>query len=142
MNAARVDGALAPYGILLLRLALGTMWIAHAMLKWQVFTVPGFAAWLGSQGLPEFMAWPVFLLELFGGLAILVGLYGRFVSLALVPVMTVALSTHVANGWLFTSSGGGWEYPAFLVAASLAHFLLGEGACAVHGRTVLRPASG
>jgi putative oxidoreductase len=52
------------------------------------------------------------------------------------------MSTHVANGWLFTSSGGGWEYPAFLVAASLAHGLLGEGAWAVHGRTVLRPASG
>jgi putative oxidoreductase len=88
------------------------------------------------------MAWPVFLLELLGGLAILLGLYGRYVSLALVPVMAVAMSTHVPNGWLFTSSGGGWEYPAFLVAASLAHSLLGDGACAVRSRSALQPAGG
>ena len=42
---------------------------------------------------------------------------------------------HAPNGWLFTAPNGGWEYPAFLVAAALAHILVGDGALA------LRPAS-
>lgn len=137
MNGACIDSSAAPYGALVLRTGLGTMWIAHALLKWFVFTLPGFASWLESQGLPAFMAWPVFLLELCGGLAILLGLYGRFVSLALAPVMLVAMLTHVPNGWLHTSAGGGWEYPAFLIVASLVHGLVGDGAWAVRSRSVL-----
>lgn len=121
----------APFGPTVLRVALGSMWIAHALLKYTVFTLPGFAGFLTSQGLPGFMAWPVFLLELIGGLAILTGFYGRWVSLALIPVMAVAMSTHLANGWLFTNAGGGWEYPLFLIAASFAHFLVGDGALAL-----------
>jgi putative oxidoreductase len=126
----RLD-SFAPFAPTVLRLALGSMWIAHALLKYTVFTLPGFAGFLTSQGLPGFMAWPVFLLELLGGLAILTGFHGRWVSLALIPVMAVAMSTHLANGWLFTNAGGGWEYPLFLIAASLAHFLVGDGALAL-----------
>lgn len=126
------------YGALLLRFALGVMWISHALLKWFVYTLPGFAGWLASVGLPAFMAWPVFLAELFGGLAILLGYYGRYVSAALVPVMLVAAWTHVPNGWLHTAPGGGWEYPAFLAAASVVHYLIGDGAYALAGRRARR----
>lgn len=125
-----IDKHTAPYGALLLRLALGAMWLAHASLKPLVFTMDGFAQFLVSQGLPGFMAWPVVLAEALGGLAILAGFYGRYVSAALVPVMAVAMWTHVPNGWLFTNANGGWEYPAFLIAASLAHWLIGDGALA------------
>jgi putative oxidoreductase len=48
-------------------------------------------------------------------------------------VMLVAVLTHVPNGWIHTSTGGGWEYPVFLVMASLAHILIGDGAFAVRG---------
>ena len=120
-------------GALVLRIALGTMWIAHALLKWWVFTIPGFAGWLTSQGLPAFMAWPVFLIELIGGFMLLLGVYGRYVSAALIPLMLVAAWTHSANGWLHTSEGGGWEYPIFLVFASIAHVLIGDGRYALHG---------
>lgn len=131
MNALAIDRYMNPaLAATLLRVALGSMWIAHAILKYSVFTIPGFAGWLESQGLPGFMAWPVFLLELLGGVAILIGFHGRWASLALLPVMLVAVSTHVANGWLHTSPGGGWEYPAFLAVASVAHFLAGDGALA------------
>ena len=111
----------------LLRISLGVMWLAHAGLKWFVFTIAGFAGWLESQGLPSSMAWVVFLLEVIGGLLILLGYYGRYASLALIPVMAVAMSTHIHNGWVHTSVGGGWEYPAFLIVAPLVHFLLGDG---------------
>jgi len=58
-----VDETYGATGATLLRLGLGVMWIAHALLKWFVFTIPGFAGWLESQGIPAYMAWPVFLLE-------------------------------------------------------------------------------
>jgi putative oxidoreductase len=129
-----IDARLAPYGALIVRLALGAMWLSHAGLKWFVFTIPGFAGWLDSQGLPGFMAWPVFLLEALGGICILLGFYGRQVSLLLLPVLLVATSTHIPNGWVFTGAGGGWEYPVFLIAASIAHGLMGDGAFALRAR--------
>lgn len=129
------------YGPALLRLALGSMWISHALMKVFVFTVAGFAAWLGQKGLPGFMAGPVILLELLGGIAILLGLQGRWVSLALLPVMATALSTHLDNGWLFTNAGGGWEYPLFLMVASLAHGLMGDGALALSSLLQRAPAA-
>lgn len=134
-----IDEAYGATGAMILRLGLGMMWIAHALLKWFVFTIPGFAGWLESQGLPALMAWPVFLLELTGGVMILIGFYGRYVSGLLVPVMLVATWTHASNGWLHTSEGGGWEYPMFLVIASIVHVLLGDGRFTLRSRQSLIP---
>ncbi|HEY7386107.1 MAG TPA: DoxX family protein [Beijerinckiaceae bacterium] len=126
-----IDNRLAPYGALTLRVALGVMFIAHAYLKLAVFTVPGFEGFLGKIGLPTFLAWPIILAEIAGGLAILAGFYGRLVSVALLPVLLGALAVHAPNGWLFNAPNGGWEYPAFLAAAALAHALIGDGAFAL-----------
>lgn len=129
-----IDQRLAPYGALALRLALGTMFIAHAYLKLAVFTVAGFAGFLGSVGLPAALAWPIILAEVSGGLAILLGWHARLASLALLPVLLGATLVHAPNGWLFNVPNGGWEYPAFLALAAIAQALIGEGALA------LRPA--
>jgi putative oxidoreductase len=126
-----IDARLAPYGLFAIRAALGTMFIAHALLKYFVFTIPGFSQFLGMIGLPSALAWPIFLAELLGGVAILVGFYGRWVSAALLPVLLGALAIHAPNGWLFNVPNGGWEYPAFLAVAALAHVLAGDGAFAV-----------
>lgn len=126
-----IDTRLAPYGALGLRIALGLMFIAHAYLKIAIFSPAGFAGYLGSLGLPGFLAWPIILVELAGGLAILLGFYGRFVSLALLPVLLGALVVHAPNGWVFTAANGGWEYPAFLALTALAHGLIGDGALAL-----------
>ena len=129
-----IDAKLAPYGVFLLRVSLGAMFVSHALLKYLVFTMPGFAGFLAKVGLPPALAWPIVLAELIGGLAIMAGFYGRWVSLGLLPVLLGALSVHWPNGWLFTAANGGWEYPAFLTVAALSHVLAGEGAFA------LRPA--
>lgn len=126
-----IDNRLAPYGALTLRVALGLMFIAHAYLKIAVFTPAGFAGFLGQVGLPSFLAWPIILAELLGGLAILAGFYGRYVSLLLLPVLLGALMVHAPNGWVFNAPNGGWEYPAFLALAALAHGLIGDGALAL-----------
>ena len=107
------------------------MFIAHAYLKIAVFTVPGFAGFLGQVGFPGFLAWPIILAELIGGLAILSGFYARIVSVALLPVLLGALLVHAPNGWVFNAPNGGWEYPAFLALAAVVHVLIGDGAFAV-----------
>lgn len=129
----------APYGVTLLRVSLGVMWVAHALLKLLVFTLPGTAVFFASIGLPGFLAYPVFVVELVGGLALVLGVYARQTALALVPVMAVAAWVHVPNGWVHTSAGGGWEYPVFLIAASLSLWLLGDGAVALRRSTWLVP---
>lgn len=119
------------YGIALLRISLGLMWVAHALLKWFVFTLPGTAQYFDGIGIAGWLAYPVFAVELLGGIALLLGVYARQVALALVPVMAVAAWVHVPNGWAHTNAGGGWEYPVFLIAASVALWLLGDGAHAL-----------
>ena len=63
-------------------------------------------------------------------------------ALGLVPVLLGSIVlVHGANGWMFAAEGGGWEYPAFLVAASVVQALLGSGAWAFDpARRQLRPA--
>lgn len=119
------------YGVALLRISLGIMWIAHALLKWFVFTLPGTAKFFDSVGLPGVLAYPVFAAELIGGVMLLLGIYARQVSLALLPIMLGAAWVHLPNGWVFTSPNGGWEYPAFLAVASVALWLMGDGAYAI-----------
>ena len=119
------------HGALVLRLALGTMFIAHAGLKYFVFTLPGTAQFFQSLGLPGALAYFTFAAELIGGVLILLGVYGRWVSAALIPILLGALWAHAGNGWVFTAPNGGWEYPAFLAAAALAHALIGDGSYAL-----------
>lgn len=126
-------------GVALLRISLGIMWMAHALLKLLIFTLPGTAQYFASVGFPGFLAYPVFAAELLGGIALLLGVCARQVALGLVPVMAVAAWVHLPNGWVHTSAGGGWEYPVFLIAASIALWLLGDGAAAIKRSSLLVP---
>lgn len=129
-----IDNRTAPYAAFVLRAALGLMFIAHALLKYSVFTLPGTAKFFESLGLPGPLAYATFFAELIGGALILAGLGTRWVSLALVPVLLGATWAHAGNGWLFTAQGGGWEYPAFLAVAAIVQALLGDGKFALAAR--------
>ncbi len=118
----------------LLRLTLGVMFIAHALLKYYVFTLPGTAQFFGSLGLPPALGYVTFFAELVGGVLILLGVYTRYVVLALVPVLIGATWAHAGNGWQFSAPNGGWEYPAFLTIAAIVQALLGDGALALRGQ--------
>jgi putative oxidoreductase len=122
----------APYAALLLRVSLGVLFLAHVGLKIFVFSVPGFVRYMGSLGLPAALAYPIIGLELLGGLALILGIYAPWVALpfALEMLGTIAFS-HGANGWLFTSKGGGWEFPAIWAVALVVVYLLGDGAMAL-----------
>lgn len=139
------DDRIAAYAAAVLRIALGLMFVAHALLKVLVFTLPGTAQFFAAQGFPAWAAYPVAGAELIGGLLLIAGIGSRYVALGLVPVLVGALWVHAGNGWLFTAPNGGWEYPAFLVVVSVAVAMLGDGALALrpatsHGRPNAAPA--
>ncbi|MGB1027605.1 MAG: DoxX family protein, partial [Rhodospirillaceae bacterium] len=95
------------YGALVLRLALGIMFVAHGWLKVSVFTVAGTVAFFESVGFPGWLAYVTIVAEIGGGLLLIAGLYARWVALATIPLLLGALSVHFANGWLFSAPNGG-----------------------------------
>jgi len=135
-----IEARTAPYAALVLRLSLGVMFVAHALLKLFVFTLPGTAQFFQSIGLPGFLGYAVFAAELVGGVLLIAGIGSRWVAAALVPVLLGATWAHLGNGWLFSAPNGGWEYPAFLTAAAMVQALLGDGAFALANlRAARRP---
>lgn len=127
-----IDTQLAPYAALVLRLCLAAAFVAHAMLKVRVFTIPGTVKFFESLGLPGWFAYLTITAELAGAACLLLGIWPRLVALLLMPLMLgTIVKVHGKNGWLFSNKDGGWEYPAFWTAALLALFLLGDGAAVI-----------
>lgn len=122
------------YAALLLRLANGVFMLAHAGLKLFVFTPAGTAKFFESLGLPGPLAYLTIAAELLGGLALIAGLYTRWVALGLIPILIGAIVTaHFANGFFYNNAGGGWEFAAFWSLVLAAQALLGGGAHALTG---------
>ena len=127
------------YAALVLRIGLGTMFIAHGLLKVFVFTLPGTVGFFEQVGFPGWAAYVVTYAEIGGGVLLLAGIGVRIVSLALISVLAGALAVHFGSGWVFSNPNGGWEYPAFLIVASLAQALLGPGKFSVPLPNKARP---
>jgi putative oxidoreductase len=121
----------------LLRVTIGTYFLAHAGLKIFVFTPAGTAQFFAGLGLPAPLAHLVIAAELLGGIALILGLWSRWVSLALLPILLGSIyAPHGATGFFFSNAGGGWEFPAFWAVALLVQALLGDGAFApMRGRS-------
>ena len=116
----------------LLRVSMGGLFLAHAWLKLAIFTPAGTAAFFESLGFPGFLAYLVIAAELAGGVALIAGVWTRWVSLALVPVLLGSIyAPHGAAGFFFSNEGGGWEFPAFWAIALVVQALLGDGAFAL-----------
>jgi len=122
----------ASYGILLLRVSLGIMYLAHSLiLKWATYTLDGTGQFFESIGLPYHLVYPVFAAEAVGGILLVLGVQSRWVALGLVPILIGAVWVHAGNGWVFSAANGGWEYPLYLIVLSIAQALLGDGAWAL-----------
>jgi putative oxidoreductase len=127
-----IDNRTAPYAALLLRVTLGILFLAHAGLKILVFTPTGTARLFAGIGLPPALAYLVMVAEVFGGIALIVGLWSRIVAVMLTPILLGAIFTvHGAAGFFFNNANGGWEYPALWAVALLVQALLGDGAYAL-----------
>jgi putative oxidoreductase len=137
-----IDTRLAPYAALTLRVTLGVMYLAHSViLKLLTFGLPGTADFFSKAGLPGWLAYVTFAAEAVGGLLLVLGIWTRWVAASLLlPLVGAIVWVHGANGWAFTAPGGGWEYPAFLVASSVVLALLGDGAYSL-GRIASAPSA-
>lgn len=69
------------YGTLIARVLMAIIFIMAGLGK--TADVAGFAGYMASGGIPAFLAWPVILFEILGGLALLVGYQTRLVAVAL-----------------------------------------------------------
>jgi putative oxidoreductase len=128
-----IDGVTnADLAATILRVSMGVLFFAHAGLKLFVFTPAGTVGYFASLGLPGPLAYLVIAAELLGGLALILGVYSRWVSLALVPILVGSIYVpHGAAGFFFSNEGGGWEFPAFWAVTLVVQALLGDGAFAL-----------
>lgn len=116
---------LQPAALLVMRLVLGAIMIAHGYSK--VFGgFHGHEQFVVSLGLPAWMAYLSAGTEFFGGIAIVLGVFTRFFSLAVVIEMAVAIwKVHFKNG---LKGPAGCEFPLALAAIALALMCYGGGA--------------
>ena len=81
--ANSIDTRTAPYAALLLRVSLGSLFLAHGLLlKVFTFTIPGTVGYFQSIGYPGFFAYLVIAGEIGGGLALILGIWTRPIALA------------------------------------------------------------
>jgi putative oxidoreductase len=118
------------FGLLLVRLALAAVFIAHGWQKLQdINGVVGFFGQI-SIPLPGVMAYVVALTEFLGGIAMLVGLWTQLAGCLLAIVMVVAImQVRFAKGFI-----GGYEFELTLLLIALGIALAGPGSYSVKGR--------
>ncbi|GFM56466.1 DoxX family protein [Pseudomonas capsici] len=122
----------AGYGLTVLRIIVGIIFIAHGSQKlfgaFGGYGLEGTAQFMASQGLnPGYlMALLSGSVEFFGGLAVLIGLLARPAALGLSVLLLVAIfSVHIGNG-LFMANNG-YEFALALLGGSIAILIEGAG---------------
>ena len=126
---ARIFGESFGWALLIARLVLGVIFIAHGgqkLFEMGVGQVAGFFEGVGIP-LPAFFAWVVSLTELFGGIAVLIGLFTRYAAVGIAIVMVVAIFTVKLKVGLIGARGPGYELDLALLALALALVLAGPG---------------
>lgn len=91
----------------------------------------GTSSFFQSIGLPGILAWVVLFVEVTTGTMLVLGFRTRYAALAAIPVLLGATWTHAGNGWLFSNTGGGWEFPLFWTFVLIVIVLTGGGAYSI-----------
>jgi putative oxidoreductase len=119
------------FGIALIRVMVGVVYVAHGGMKLFSMGLDGTTAFMASQHipLPLLSAVLVIATELLGGIALIAGLGTRLIAWPLAFAMLVAvMMVHLAGGFF---SPNGFEYPLTLLVASIGLGLTGSGAFAL-----------
>ena len=122
---------LEAWGIAILRVVVGIVFCMHGGQKLFVMGFAKVAGFMGQMGIPAPMLAAVLVtaVEFVGGLALLLGLFTRWVALPLAFDMLVAiLAVHGKAGFFLPN---GFEFALTLLAASLVLAILGSGEASV-----------
>jgi putative oxidoreductase len=128
------------YGITVLRVTLGAIFLMHGYLGFFVFTPAGMTAFNASKGIPfpAITAWFVILGHFVGGAMLVLGILTRLGALVHVVIMAGAVFfVHLEQGFFMhgiivdaaagKAMAGGYEYSLCLLLSSVAVLLLGSG---------------
>jgi putative oxidoreductase len=135
-----------PYGPAVLRLVVGSIFVAHGAQKlfgvWGGGGLSGTSAFFTQLGLtPAFpLALLVGIVELAGGIMLILGAFTLLAALALAIDMAVAVwKVHLVNGFflnwnMLPGQGHGYEFNLALLGALVALMLTGPGALSIDGQ--------
>jgi putative oxidoreductase len=120
--------ALQPLGLLVLRLALGIIFLSHGYPK-LAHIGSGMQGFFEQHGLPGYFFYIAAILETFGGALLILGLFTRAAALLLAIEMSVAIwKVHSGGGYLAVHD---YEFPLTLAAACFALATVGAGLLSV-----------
>ena len=128
-SIARVQG----WGLTILRVVVGLVFFVHGFQKLFLMGFGGVAGMMEGLGVPApgLFAVILTLVELLGGLALILGLFTRLAAIPLAVDMLVAtLMVHLPNGFSVLPNGG-YEFTLVLLAASVALAVAGPGEAAL-----------
>jgi len=109
------------YGLLPIRIIAGLTFIAHGLPKF--FDVSGGYGFFESVNLPPELFLPIALLEVGGGLAILLGILTRIASaLLIIEMLGAILMVKLSKGFI-----GGYEFELLLISICVTLVILGPG---------------
>lgn len=123
-------------GLLVSRLTLGVLMLLHGIAKIQ-HGVGGIEAMLKKAGLPEPLAYGVFIGEVLAPLMLILGLRTRVAALFYMGTMGLAIFlAHGSSLWSL-SPVGGWsvELPALFFLGALGLFFTGGGKLALSAKS-------
>jgi putative oxidoreductase len=122
---------LQPLALLLMRLALGAIMVAHGYHK--VFGgLHHHAQMVAGLGLPAWLGYVSAFTEFFGGLLILVGLFTRVAALGVCLDLFVAIwKVYLHNGLIGSPDRPGYEFALAAFALAFAIIFFGGGPIAI-----------
>jgi len=116
---------------LILRVVLGFSFFMHGLVKFQS-GIGNIVGWFESIGLPGFLAYGVALVELVGGIALILGLFSRvFAGLFAFIMMGAIVKVKLAAGFLGNGQMSGYELDVAFLAMSIILALFGSKLYAV-----------
>jgi putative oxidoreductase len=118
-----ISKSLMMFGPLPIRILAGILFIAHGLPKFE--NIGGTQGFFGSVGIPPELAIPIGLLEVIGGIFLLVGVVTRITAILFIIEM-IGATLIVSDGFV-----GGYELELLLVAVGTSLLLTGPGRISV-----------
>jgi putative oxidoreductase len=120
------------YGLLPIRIMTGLTFIVHGVPKF--FDVSGGYAFFQSVNLPSELFIPIALLEVIGGLAILLGVLTRIASaILMIEMIGAILAVKLSKGFI-----GGYEFELLLTSICITLVIMGPGKISIENYILKR----